>query len=258
MKVLVLGCGPAGLMAAHAAVMGGHDVMIMSKARKSYMRGAQYLHMPIPIASQRPPFKIKYMLNGTSVQYKYKVYGADPKVRVSPEDLNGEHDAWDIREAYDWLWAEYGHTVSNVAFTYGDAHTVRDLLNWAKPDYTISTIPATLLCDSGHSFTVESIWSNDLDVGISDNTVVCEGRPNPAWYRAAKILGHTTVEWPYDSRPPLPDLHEVKKPIMTNCDCFPDVFRMGRYGKWTKGVLSHEAFFETADLLGQPFQGRLL
>jgi len=41
----------------------------------------------------------------------------------------------------------------------------------------------------------------------------------------------------------------VEKPIRTSCRCFPDVHRMGRYGKWKKGVLSHEAWEEANKIM---------
>ena len=99
-------------MAAHAASIMNNDVVILSKNRKSYMRGAQYLHMPIPMASQTP-FTVQYSLKGTADEYRNKVYGPDPRIQVSPESLVGEHFAWDIREAYDWLWATYGRFILN-------------------------------------------------------------------------------------------------------------------------------------------------
>ena len=37
----------------------------------------------------------------------------------------------------------------------------------------------------------------------------------------------------------------MRKPIATNCDCFPNVIRAGRFGTWKKGVLTHDAMFNT-------------
>src|SRR3546814_7896241 len=63
-KVLILGCGPAGLIAAHAAKRMDADFIVMSKARKSFMNGAQYLHAPIPGVSLAEPFLINYQISG--------------------------------------------------------------------------------------------------------------------------------------------------------------------------------------------------
>ena len=48
MNVAVLGCGPAGLIAAWAAEQAGADVQIYSKKVQSIIPGSQYLHGPIP------------------------------------------------------------------------------------------------------------------------------------------------------------------------------------------------------------------
>lgn len=251
MKVLVFGCGPAGLMAAHAAALNEHDVIIVSKARKSFMKGAQYLHRPIPLPQsvRLEPFKVTYDLLGTPEQYRRKVYHGIWDGSVSPEDLTETHDGWDIRVTYDWLWETYGPYVQDAEL---NPSLIDEGLQWAKPDIAISTIPATLLCLEGHSFGQQMIWSSDQPmVPLEQNWVVCNGQDSPAWYRAARIQDYDTVEWPQMFRPPISYDHlwEVPKPTRTNCTCFPEIHRMGRYGKWTKGVLSHEAFYETEKLL---------
>lgn len=107
-KALILGCGPAGLMAAHAAALRNYDVVIVSKKRKSEMFGCQYLHQPIPLVSKGDPVDVEYRLQGSIKDYRTKVYGDRPNVAVSPETLETDHKAWNIREAYDSLWAMYG------------------------------------------------------------------------------------------------------------------------------------------------------
>lgn len=260
MRVLILGCGPAGLIAAHAAQQMHQDVLIFSKARKSHMFGAQYLHAPIPgITLPEDQFKIRYELRGTADGYHHKVYGPGKGVpRVSPQDLRGIHPAWDIRAVYDRLWARYNNwLLNNITLT--SAEDVDSLINWSNCDLVISSLPAPLLCLEGHSFMAQKIWSSDQAMApVADDTVVCNGDEAPAWYRASRIRGFDTVEWPYHTKPPLNSQHlwEVDKPLQNNCNCFPDVVRVGRYGQWTKGVLSHEAFSKTQGaiktlLLGQ-------
>ena len=48
MIVAILGCGPTGLVAAHACAMKHIPFVIFSKKRKSFLFGSQYLHEPIP------------------------------------------------------------------------------------------------------------------------------------------------------------------------------------------------------------------
>jgi hypothetical protein len=254
-KILILGCGPAGLIAAHAVASRGHVPHIYSKPRKSFMNGAQYLHAPIPDASKSEPFLISYEMSGSIDGYRDKVYGAGSAVQVSPETLVGRHLAWDIREAYDWLWDRYGHTVTGFEAGIGDS--IARLVHFVEPDATISTIPAKLLCTQEHWFGSTKVWSSDYsEVELSDNTVLCQGEPGFPWYRASKIQGHENTEWPLSQHPDRNGgvrkghgLWLVEKPTTTTCRCLPDVVRMGRYGQWKKGVLSHEAWDDTMKLI---------
>ncbi len=248
LNVLILGCGPAGLIAAHAA--SSHEavanVRILSKPRKSFMLGAQYLHESIP-GVPATEFEIHYKLVGEVAIYREKVYGKQWDGVVSPEDFIGRHPAWDIREAYDWLWATYGEYVREYDVTpQGLKQTLENL----DPHITISTVPAPLLCAEGHAFGAQNIWSTDrLMVPMSDNTVACVGEWETAFYRQSKIQGYENTEWPSNRKPPITPLWEVTKPTKNNCTCFPNVYRMGRYGRWEKGVLSHSAYSETVNAI---------
>lgn len=230
-------------MAAHAASMMNCDVRIFSKPRKSYMRGAQYLHAPIPLATKTEAFDIHYKLIGSADVYKEKVYGVDLDVEISPNRLSEWHEAWDIREAYDWLWETYG------GYVYGWEATPANILDVvAGADLVISSIPAPLLCRSQHGFAGTSIWATDkaFDLDI-DNTVLCDGTWDRGWYRSSLIQGEGNTEWPFETKPPLGEdrLWEVQKPTASNCDCWPGILRVGRYGSWKKAELSHEAYFKT-------------
>jgi len=255
-NVIVLGCGPAGLFAAHAVILAGMKPVIISKRRKSEMFGAQYLHRPIPYVSQGG-FEVEYRLEGTPEEYAVKVYGPNFKGRVSPEDLVGVHEAWDIRQAYSDLWIKFAPEIIPTVFNTPEelAGILEALVQELDPAHIVSSIPGPLLCQKPeeHGFLMEEVWSigDAPERGIfspvtSDmNTVTCSGDLNVGWYRKANILGYNTVEWPGNRRPPFEGIASVRKPIKTNCDCLPSVHRVGRYGKWTKGVLSHEAFYET-------------
>lgn len=98
----------------------------------------------------------------------------------------------------------------------------------------------------------------EVPIGIPENTVLCNGSVDgPSWYRASNVYGYKTVEWPGSiKKPPYPGIARVKKPLTTNCDCekFLEArtIKVGRYGRWQKGVLSHEAFQDTLDALSIP------
>jgi hypothetical protein len=259
--IVVLGCGPAGLFATHAAALAGYGVINLSKKRKSDLYGCQYLHRPIPIlTTERTPFRVKYELRGTEAQYRAKVYGPDSRVVVSPTDLCGEHDAWDLRATYDQAWEVYGDAVHHTLISGANLqHHLDDVIKNVGDVYrVINTIPAIALClDPEHTFKAERVWAmgdapergQQVPGYVDDFSVVCNGEDSPRWYRAAKVFGYGTVEWPDGSKPPFDGVAAVEKPVGTTCNCWPDVMRVGRYGQWAKGVLSHDAFGEVFESL---------
>jgi hypothetical protein len=266
--VLVLGCGPAGLMAAQAARDAGAEVLVLSIRRKSQLYGCQYLHAPLGRYTPSEPVKVTYLLQGTASGYREKVYGAGFAGPVSPEVLGDEHLAWNLREAYDVLYHEWWAYIVDMPFRDGKTvGVVLDTLRKSNPEVTVvSTIPATVLCyNEQHSFRSQPIWAMGdspqqkvpvpvVKLANTDNAVICNGDMDTGWYRASHVWGYGTVEWPYRHerrKPPLTGVALVQKPISTDCDCHPGVVRAGRYGKWQKGVLTHHAYEETYRLLAK-------
>jgi hypothetical protein len=255
-KVIILGCGPAGLMAAEAAEQAtpygeSVEIGIVSRKQKSALYGAQYLHSPIPYMTSTTARSVSYVLRGgTPLDYRLKVYGNGWSGTVSPEDMERNHLAWDIRATYDNLWAKWEHAVSDLDVTpYG----LKQILGDLKPDLMVNTIPRPSLCESGHFFGSTEVWAAgdapDLGIDIGkmydcpDEHIICEAGDNSAWYRKSRVFGHTTVEWPgYIERVPVRTASRVVKPLNTNCDCWPNILHLGRYGMWAKGVLSDSAF----------------
>lgn len=265
LKVAILGCGPAGLFAAHAAAQAGAEFTIFSKPRKSFMRGAQYLHKPIPGLSG-DAFDVTYELWGSVAGYREKVYGEMEDILVSPETLVGTSPAWDIREAYDNAWDLYAdphdgsRTIVPVDYETGHDSVHLDMMS-GDYDLVISSIPAWLLCrNPDHKFESTEVWATEGlksfkdptfwpphsgPDGRVDNIVVCSGDPDDWWYRQSRIHGWENTEFPLDRKPAVPDgykVHKVTKPVRTDCDCHPDIVRVGRYGQWKKGVLTHHAY----------------
>ncbi len=251
-RVAILGCGPAGLFAAHAFAEGGWTVSIFSKKRRSEMFGAQYLHQPIPGLTVDPPQTLDYVLQGTAEEYALKVYGGKlPAAAVSPSIYTGKHQVWDIRQAYYAAWDRYASRITNMAIDSSSIHALKQGF-----DLVVSSVPAPGICadmEGKHNFPYEWIWAVGdapergvfCPVNMPPFTLICNGMPEPRWYRASNVFGYKTAEWP-DSKekPPIEDIARVKKPLGTNCDCHAGskFLRVGRYGTWTKGVLSHEAY----------------
>jgi hypothetical protein len=260
-KVAVLGCGPAGLLAAHAATLCGHSVNIYSKRMKSPMEGAQYLHMDIPGLRLPPPKTIQYSLIGDVDTYRQKVYGAgDPDIVVSPQQYQGSHKCWDLRFTYSRMWNRWAPKVHDVMIT----HQIMEHLVQMN-DVIISSIPATTLChnEDEHTFayqpvSIDNLWSGPLPAEAPrlwdghENMVICNGLPvddhvaETGWYRTSHIYGHMNTEWSSPDLVPkgrvASRVWRVRKPLSTDCTCWSNIMRVGRYGLWQKGVLSHHAY----------------
>ena len=92
-KVYVLGAGPAGLLAARAALEMRYETGIYSAPdkygmpKKSELFGCQYLHAYIPgVGLMRDGYRnVSYQLKGTVDGYRTKVYGDGWSGKVSPD-----------------------------------------------------------------------------------------------------------------------------------------------------------------------------
>lgn len=243
MIVAVLGCGPAGLAATKAVLDSGHTAVIISNnSLPSQQYGCQYLHAPIPGYEDVPSVRVSYSLRGTPEQYRGKVYGYRWRGKVSPEDFVGEHMAWDIRETYTMLWNDI---VATGAAEFITAKVADGYIPFQEAwDFVISTVPARALCSRpSHKFDSHTIWANgSMSAGIAkENYIICDGTPAREWYRLSNVFGFVTTEW---TLPPGPYHRAVPvvKPLVTDCDCHPEVFRVGRYGSWEKARLVHEVY----------------
>jgi hypothetical protein len=258
--VLILGSGPAGLLAAHAVEQLGGRIHIMSAGPKSVFQGAQYLHVPISGLTEDPHGVIRTYKNGTKEGYAQKVYG-DPSAPCSWDDQLDEREAWDLRRVYDELWERYRPRIECTRVTWDDLSVLGD-----SCPLVISTIPAIHQCHQkrehcgDHEFNWEAMWTIDYaPPEVLDNTVLYSGDLNCDWYRSSRVFGHASTEFASNGPrggayltndlPPNTRVYSPRKGIKvqgTNCDCWPQIKRVGRFGTWRKGYLSHMAYHEAA------------
>lgn len=258
-RVLVLGCGPAGLLAAHAGRLAGHEVSVISKKVKSRLGGAQYLHHEIPeLTTEEPQGWLTVHAVGTREGYAAKVYG-DPEAEVSWDLFVGKMDlpVWDIVDLYNVLWEEWESRVVDSSIGPGLMNEGFVLGGWATFDFIVSTIPVPAICvNKVHTYTdqrvaVAPIWQGgDLVRDEMNHSIIYNGVKHLAWYRSSHIFGRAMTEWSMagvtdpEAMFTQDDKKLVIKPLATDCDCWPQIIRAGRYGKWSKGDLVTDAFDE--------------
>lgn len=266
MHVAILGCGPAGLLAAHACALDGVQFDIFSKKRKSQLYGSQYLHEPIPeISRYEDHVNVRYVTVGTPEEYRRKVHGKWWDGHIAPEDFEPDHLAWNIRHAYDNLWQRYGRLVHNYEVPTGQeleeyqasAYSVVNYhLGLSDYDLVINTMPRDIWRVPGEEFIYSEGWAlgdapeegKFIPYDCEDNTIFCDGSSETSYTRLSKVFGYATVEWPHHAtRPPLPGVAKVIKPLHYRANAqapnpTADWLHVGRYGKFEKGVVVTDAF----------------
>lgn len=254
--IAILGCGPAGLLAAHAAHLSGKPFVIFSRTQKSNLGGAQFLHQRIPYIADEYPYLIDIVAEGTRAGYRQKVYGVteDKVPFVSfPERAYTTQKAWNLVVAYQRMWEIYHPAMVETELS---AAWIKD--NERKFKHIFSTVPAPAICmtNSGMINQVHMFYSQRIgvhpeaiDPSIEDGTIRYDGTKDRSWYRQSKLFGVGGTEYPEGVKPPVTPLIVARKPLMTNCNCFPKVIRLGRFGQWKKGVLTHDAFNGAKEVL---------
>lgn len=253
MKIAILGCGPAGMLAAHAARE--HDVTVYSaEAKPSLIYGAQYIHESIPGLTDESTWEeVAFAKIGDAEGYASKVYG-NFGASTSWELFDGTVRAYPMLDVYQKAWLKYSKHIKEFRVTSAD-------IEWlcAGHDLVLCSIPADRLCQNGrHEFSKVWIWSAQAGyVGVR-NLIVYSGRVSDKWYRASNLFGFSQIEFPgtvipkqiggqdfiwFDNR--RVPVYEGIKPTITNCDCHrhqENFWRIGRFGTWQKGVLVTNAY----------------
>lgn len=258
-KALILGCGPTGLLAAHACALNNWDFQVVSKKRKSFLFGSQYLHEPIPgVTDYDDCVRIWYHTKGSPEQYRIKCHGDAWDGEIAKEDFEEEHFGWNIRAMYDKLWMKYGRDVADYEIS-GDMAQVHAIAKVERADLIISSLPRPLwsrhYSPPGEKFIYSEGWAagdapeNGTFVPFTtdnDNEIICDGTDDVAWTRLSRVFGYTSCEWPVRSKPPIPGVSKIQRPLRyePGLGHIPanGMMHIGRYGTWQKGVLTTDAF----------------
>lgn len=272
MRIAILGCGPAGLIAAQTAREHGASVKVFSKgAVPSYIAGTQYLHSRVPgVNDRQPDGYIKVRKLGTREGYAEKVYGY-PEAPVSWDKYEEkEYPAWDMRALYERLWFSWGALVEAITLTPDAVRSAIETgsLGSSRFDMFLSTVPLKAICqkkergsiiednpgffsmEPPHSFIDQKVHIKQYEDGKrrtedGSNIITYNGEDTPGWYRSSYIFGCAAYEWSAQiKKPPVEDLVTIHKPLVTNCNCY-DItetpfVKFGRYGAWNKDALVHD------------------
>ena len=250
MKVIVIGCGPAGLAAAHAAYGQGCEVVIVAPKQKTPQRGPLLIQRPIPgINTGHPDGTIRQVVIGGSIlDYRYRLYG-DINIGINGDILQPQYHAWHHQETYDRLWALYSHLIVNRHVSKIEMAKIHQ-----EADLVVSTANARSMCDrypypveyGGHEFVCAEVLTTPQASHPNQpvNCIIFNAGDEFPWVRSSNIFGHTVTEWTKNSKPPT-YARVIWKPISTTCNCYPHILRTGRFGAWKNEVWVDTAYWDT-------------
>jgi len=254
MNVAILGCGPAGLIAAHACEeTEGANVTIFSIKQKSVLPGAMYLHEPIPgISPVYPDNFVQYVRLGTAEGYAKKVYGDAARYTAWERYLQA-YPSWNLPLVYDTLWERYEWKILETDFSNNDVglHNIG-----YEFDVAISTLPQPLICQHEHEFRSTPYYIRTIEAPPLDkekDIFIYNGYAHDQWYRWSIIGGICSIE--YASEPPDYDESDPTwkmglKAVDNDCDCWPRIHRLGRWARWEHGVLLHDVYKGAKEVMG--------
>jgi hypothetical protein len=247
-NVAVIGCGPSSLAAAWAAIGLGCKVTIFAPKVKSKIRGAVLLHEPIPgITDTQPEAYVPQIVIGGDIDdYGRKVYGSDyvPRGAAYGDPFRKGFHTWSVPMQYDRLWDRFKDAILDAEV---DMQMLSKLID--RYDLVINTAPATQFCAFKnehvfHSSAIDLTWEL-MYPGQVDNTIVYSADPEDDWARSSSIFGSVVTEWVGGKAPE--GAHRIWKPTGTTCDCFPQVFRTGRFGAWSNLQWIETAYYGTRE-----------
>lgn len=242
-RAAIIGCGPAGILTCHAAILHGVTPVVYAPAVvPSRQHGAQYLHSYIPEADLDSPFVLTYNKYGTEEGYQRKIYGDKPVQSSWKKFPEGPVVAWDLGSMYRRLFDRYALLINEATVTANDLpQLVEDF------DFVVNTAPLDSIAPMGE-YKCEYVWIAPFDTyGVPRNTINYFGDDDVEWYRASNINGVCSTEWPGGIPQPVAGAVKVAKPLEAEVST-PGIWRLGRYGQWKKGVLVDQVFTQASEI----------
>lgn len=252
MEVAILGCGPAGLIAAHAVEKFGGEPTIISSKVKSVIPGSQYLHEPIPgLTSVYPENTVQYVRMGTAQGYAKKVYG-DADRYTGWDNYRALYPSWNVVKAYDTLWERYEDCIIN--FSLHNTEDIKGIID--TYELIISTIPQQYLCVAEHEFVGVPYLIKPLplpEVDRGHDLVIYNGMFHDHWYRYSILGDRCSIETTWGQAAEQDDdWLSGTKAVSNNCDCWGEsgrLVRAGRWAEWKHGVLLHDVYHRVKEVM---------
>jgi hypothetical protein len=256
LRVAIIGAGPAGLAAAHAASNVGAAIKIYAPFRKTPQRGPIMLHRPIPGINTEQPYGYvrQIVLGGSILDYRLRTYG-DVNIAINGDILEPGFHTWPVRAAYGKMWDLYSKCIIDRMLYPGDIDSI-----CKENDLVVNTAPIRDLCLEPRrhvfrSFPVALVFKYSYP-DQPPNTVIYNAREDIDWVRSSRIFEDEVTEYQIESTKPRegyfslvePDL-VIHKPLSTTCDCHPRMLRTGRFGKWHNETWIDHAYYETLTTL---------
>lgn len=252
-----MGCGPAGLLAAEAAVQAESttEMEIFSLKKKSPIGGAQYLHTPIPrVTEEVASAMCGHIKRGTRWGYSTKVYGhPDAPTSWDSYEDGASVEIWPMIQAYDILWRRYEDCINDVQI---DRTMMLALAR--EYDLVVSTVPLSSIAEVGCEFKSQVVWISyyrerpEMEPPVGKDFVEWNGDPRFPYYRTSFLFGWRSYEYghepdPFDEGVPVSAPVKIQKPLsyVGEPGLPGNVLAVGRYGAHRKAALIHDAYIET-------------
>lgn len=254
MKVLVLGSGFDSLLAAHAASVLSHDVLICARnAEFEPLTGPQILRAPIPMvhAGQAPVLLRQIGDPDTFLDKLYNQGGAGKEFDgINPELVTGTM-LWDAVGTYEWLFETYGRFINTFdgGIKFKDVKAIKDDVG---AEYVISGIERAVLCgDRQHSFAAARVVTMPV-ASSSGASITYSGDTDDPWVIESHLFGHGWRSYGAHRHPPVsPErLNDYIIPQGFNCQCHAPMSEtsmdlVGQLGAWDPKWKRHESFYNT-------------
>lgn len=206
MKIAILGAGPSGMMAAHAASDSGHEIQIFDKAPDKARRnsGIFYLHsscnLPLKSSTLRQNVLGSWDSAQFSLMYGEKVYG-QPIAKTSIMDAfsQPEIEIYNAGQAIEFLWDMYGEFVNEESIE-DEGEINRKFLRRLNFDKVVCTIPADYMFRNYLKFQLRytKLWMKVSKSPDKDCWAMYNVNPQIEWYRCSSIFGQFVMEYAKD------------------------------------------------------------